>query len=72
MLGFGALSAVVLGAFDYTGGRLTGYQRDPKVDEFDRKESLRKNIRRPIQETIAELGEGRGISHRNNWLFGRH
>ncbi len=52
-----------MGAFDYTGGRLTGYQRDPKVDEFDRKEYLRKNRRRPIEETVAELGEGRGLQH---------
>src|ERR1700722_9964303 len=62
VLGFGALTAVVMGAYDYTGGRLTGYQRDPKVDEFDRKEYMRKNRRRPIEETIAEIGEGRGIT----------
>jgi hypothetical protein len=53
----------VMGAYDYTGGRLTGYQRDPRVDEFDRKEYMRKNRRRPIEETIAEIGEGRGILH---------
>jgi hypothetical protein len=51
-----------MGAYDYTGGSLTGYRRDPKVDEFDRKEYMRKNRRRPIEETIAEIGEGRGIS----------
>ncbi|KAL3426219.1 Tim17/Tim22/Tim23 family protein [Phlyctema vagabunda] len=61
VVGYGALCAVVLGAFDYTGGRLTGYMKDPAVDEFDRKEELRKNRRRPIQETIEQLGEGRGI-----------
>jgi hypothetical protein len=49
-----------MGAYDYTGGRLTGYQKDSKVDEFDRKEYMRKNRRRPIEETIAEVGEGRG------------
>lgn len=42
---------------------MTGYQRDPAVDEFDRKEYLRKNRRRPIEETIAEVGEGRGTLH---------
>jgi len=56
-----------MGAFDYTGGRLTGYRRDPNVDEFDRKEYLRKNRRRPIEETIAEIGEGRGTLHPNNY-----
>lgn len=61
VLGYGAGLAVLLGTFDYTGGRLTGYERDPNVDEYDRKEQLRKNRRRPIQETIQELGEGRGM-----------
>ncbi|KAI9825185.1 MAG: hypothetical protein M1819_000590 [Sarea resinae] len=61
VLGYGAGAAVLLGVFDYTGGVLTGYTRDPEVDEFDRKEYMRKNRRRPIQETIEDLGEGRGI-----------
>lgn len=30
------------------------------MDEVSRKEYLRKNRRRPIEQTIAELGEGRG------------
>ncbi|KAK5149844.1 hypothetical protein LTR04_006947, partial [Oleoguttula sp. CCFEE 6159] len=59
VLGYGAAVAVVLGAFDYTGGVLTGYTRDPTVDEVSRKEYLRKNRRRPIEQTVAELGEGR-------------
>merc|ERR1712093_348774 len=61
VLGFGALTAVVLGAYDYTGGALTGYRKDPEMDEFGRKEALRKNRRRPIDQTISEIGEGRGI-----------
>ncbi|KAI9773335.1 MAG: hypothetical protein M1840_007550 [Geoglossum simile] len=61
VLGYGAGLAVLLGTFNYTGGKLTGYTKDPDVDEFDRKEYLRKNRRRPIQEVIDELGEGRGI-----------
>jgi hypothetical protein len=60
VLGYGAGLAVLMGTFDYTGGKLEGYSKDPDVDEFDRKEYLRKNRRRPIQETIEELGEGRG------------
>lgn len=60
VVGYGAGAAVLLGVFDYTGGVLTGYTKDAAVDEFDRKEFLRKNRRRPIQETITELGEGRG------------
>lgn len=61
VLGFGAGLAILQGAFDFTGGKFTGYDKDPNVDEYDRKEALRKNRRRPIQETLEELGEGRGI-----------
>lgn len=51
----------MLSAFDYTGGAITGYKRDPNVDEFERKEFLRKNRRIPVEQTVAELGEGRGM-----------
>lgn len=62
VLGLGAMAAVILGTFDYTGGMLQGYSRDPEMDEFERKQWLRKGRRRrPIQETIDELGEGRGM-----------
>lgn len=62
VLGYGAGLAVLLGTFDYTGGVLTGYSKDPEVDEYERKEMLRRNRRRPIQETVMELGEGRGMN----------
>lgn len=60
MLGIGAGVSVVLGVFDYTGGTLSGFGKDPNVDEYERKERLRRNRRRPIQETLDEVGEGRG------------
>jgi len=60
IIGYGAGLAIVLSAFDYTGAMLTGYTKDPEVDEVERKEALRKNRRRPIQETLEQLGEGRG------------
>lgn len=60
VLGYGSLLGVVLGAFTFTGGRLEGFRRDPNVDEVSRKEYLRKNRRRPQEETVHELGEGRG------------
>jgi len=59
IVGYGALTAVVLAAYEYTGGSLRGKRKDPEVDEFARKEMLRKNRRRPMEETIAEVGEGR-------------
>ena len=60
VFGYGAALAVMLGAFDYSGGVLSGWNQDPEEDEYERKEKLRKNRRRPIGETIEELGEGRG------------
>ncbi|KAF7845706.1 hypothetical protein BT93_L1079 [Corymbia citriodora subsp. variegata] len=60
VVGYGSLVAVVLSAFTYTGGRLQGFKRDPDVDEVSRKEYLRKNRRRPIDDIVNELGEGRG------------
>lgn len=59
MLGWGALTATVLAVYDYTGGGLTGFRKQKEHDEFDRKEYLRKNRRRPLEETIADVGEGR-------------
>ncbi|KAH8903246.1 NADH:ubiquinone reductase [Coniochaeta sp. PMI_546] len=61
ILGYGALFSVVLAVFDYTGSSLKGSRRTQELDEFDRKEYLRKNRRRPLEETLAEVGEGRSI-----------
>lgn len=61
VLGFGALSAVILSAFNYTGGSLKGFKKDTEIDDFERKEALRLNRRRPVEETISQLGEGRGM-----------
>ncbi|KAI1151321.1 hypothetical protein F4825DRAFT_366312 [Nemania diffusa] len=62
IIGIGAVFAVVMTVFDYTGGSLRGRRTEVEgMDEYERKEYLRKNRRRPIEETIAEIGEGRGI-----------
>jgi hypothetical protein len=61
VIGYGTALAVILGAFTVTGGHLMGYQRDRTVDEVSRKEYLRKNRRRPVEETVHQLGEGRGV-----------
>jgi hypothetical protein len=61
ILGFGAAFSVVMTVFEYTGGSLRGTRTEvPGMDEYERKEYLRKNRRRPIEETIADIGEGRG------------
>jgi hypothetical protein len=68
-MGYGAALSVVLAAFTFTGGKLTGYERDPTVDEVSRKEFLRKNRRRPIDEIVNELGEGRGMYKRTRSVY---
>ena len=61
VLGFGAGLATIQGVFDFSGGKFSGSDKDPQVDEYERKENLRKNRRKPIQETLEQLGEGRGM-----------
>lgn len=59
MMGYGATLAITMSVFDFTGG-LWGYDRDAQTDEYERRTQLRKAYRKPGEETIAELGEGRG------------
>ncbi|KAK3689635.1 hypothetical protein B0T22DRAFT_374635 [Podospora appendiculata] len=61
ILGYGAFTAVAVTAFEYAGGSLAGWKKDPEEDEYERKERLRMNRRRPVEETLAEVGEGRSI-----------
>ncbi|KAL7619579.1 hypothetical protein AAE478_010120 [Parahypoxylon ruwenzoriense] len=63
ILGIGAAFSVLMSTFEYTGGTLRGKPRGeiPEIDEYERKEYLRKNRRRPIEEAISNIGEGRGI-----------
>ncbi|EXF73998.1 Tim17/Tim22/Tim23 family protein [Colletotrichum fioriniae PJ7] len=62
VLGLGAAFGAWQGVFEVTGGRLRGWNT-AEVDEadFEGKVAQRAAKRRPIEETIAELGEGRGI-----------
>ncbi|KAK6842764.1 hypothetical protein PG990_005301 [Apiospora arundinis] len=64
IVGWGAGISIVMSALQFTGGSIQGKgknERPDVIDEYDRKEYLRKNRRRPMIETIAEVGEGRGI-----------
>ncbi|OJJ02847.1 hypothetical protein ASPVEDRAFT_42368 [Aspergillus versicolor CBS 583.65] len=61
LLGHGAALATAMGAFEYTGGSLFGYKKNRDVDEFERREQLRTQWRTSGEQTLAELGEGRGI-----------
>ncbi|TQV98232.1 hypothetical protein V2A60_008007 [Cordyceps javanica] len=49
----------VQGAFKLLGGRLDSFKEED--DEFARKETLRRTTRIPVEQTVAEIGEGRGI-----------
>jgi hypothetical protein len=61
MLGMGTATAAVMFGFRYTNG-FKGYKtmNDQGIDEVAEKEAIKKNYRRPIWETIEQLGEGRG------------
>jgi hypothetical protein len=59
VIGYGAGLALTLGVFDYTGNSVRGLFH--KGDEVARKEAIRANRRRPLEETIATVGEGRGM-----------
>jgi hypothetical protein len=60
VLGLGTFCAIFFGGLQYTGGRLHGFKARAEEDMFEWKMEMRKNKRRPLEETIAELGEGRG------------
>lgn len=59
MLGAGAATSVALTAFRYTNG-LRGNSPETDEEEVERRENLKKFRRRPLSETIEQLGEGRG------------
>lgn len=59
-MGLGGGLAVLQGFFYYLGGRLDSFRKE--ADEFERKEIIRRTTRVPIEQTISEIGEGRGKS----------
>jgi hypothetical protein len=58
MLALGAFVGTAQGIFHVTGNRIDSFYKEE--DEFERKEIVRRTTRVPIEQTIAELGEGRG------------
>jgi hypothetical protein len=60
MLGAGATTSIALTAFRFTNG-LRGYDiAEDDEEEVERRENMKKYRRRPISETVEQLGEGRG------------
>jgi hypothetical protein len=60
MLGAGAAFSTVLTAYRYTSGIRGTESAEPDEEEVERREALKKMRRRPLSETIEQLGEGRG------------
>lgn len=61
VMGVGALVGSTQGLFHAMGNRLDSF-KDEK-DEFERKEVVRRTTRVPVEQTVAEIGEGRGTLH---------
>ncbi|KAL2117403.1 hypothetical protein VTJ04DRAFT_7063 [Mycothermus thermophilus] len=61
VLGWSLFTGSSIGTFAYTGNTLRGYFTRQGEEEWERKERLRLTRRRPIEETLANIGEGRGI-----------
>ncbi|KAH7154894.1 hypothetical protein B0J13DRAFT_521068 [Dactylonectria estremocensis] len=59
VVGLGSGLAVFQGMFYYLGGRFDTFKKEE--DEFARKETLRRTTRLPVEQTVSEIGEGRGI-----------
>lgn len=60
VMGLGAGVGLVQGTFYFLGGRIDSFKEES--DEFERKERLRRTTRLPVEQTVAEIGEGRGIT----------
>jgi hypothetical protein len=60
MLGAGAAFSTVMTVFRYTNGLRGIASAETDEEEVERRERMKKTRRRPLSETIAELGEGRG------------
>lgn len=61
VLGSGVLLGVALAGAQFTGGAVFSQRSDPDEDKFATKEEVRRRFRRPVNEMINEIGEGRGI-----------
>lgn len=61
-MGLGGFVAATAGTLHLFGGRIDTHRVED--DEFARKEILRRTTRLPVEQTIAELGEGPGTFER--------
>ena len=61
MVGAGAAFSIVQATVNYTQG-VRPEKVEYEEEEVERREAIRKMRRRPLEETIEQLGEGRGES----------
>ncbi|EPS45423.1 hypothetical protein H072_566 [Dactylellina haptotyla CBS 200.50] len=62
VFGYGAGLAILVATFEGSGSHFRGSRwKEGYIDEIVRKDEIRTTRRRPFEETIAEVGEGRGI-----------
>jgi hypothetical protein len=59
VMGLGAFVSAIQGTFSLFGNRIDSFKEEE--DEFQRKEIMRRTTRVPIEQTISEIGEGRGM-----------
>ena len=57
-MGIGAALGATQGLFHVMGNRLDSFKDEQ--DEFERKETIRRTTRLPVEQTVSEIGEGRG------------
>jgi hypothetical protein len=69
VLGNGVLLGLALAGAQYTGGAVFSQRSDPDEDKFVTKEEVRRRFRRPVNEMINEIGEGRGNSSVHSCTF---
>jgi len=60
VLGFSAATSIACATMQATGGNIWGTP-EPNKPDYDEKERLRKTYRTSAEETVQQLGEGRGI-----------
>lgn len=60
MLGAGAVFGTGMAAFRYTAGLRGTSSGEVDDEEIERREAMKKLRRRPLSETLEQLGEGRG------------
>lgn len=60
VIGCGVLVAATLAAVGYTGGSILSDASKTDEDIYATKTELRTRFRRPVNELINEIGEGRG------------